>query len=253
MRNRFDQLCKQIAQETLRLSGLTAVHDEILPEPQYADIRHEPDPACAAARARLGLLGGIASSLCLIEIYSGAPDGAALRACLGKHLAFWQQLARKSRSRMRPRRAFAEPSLWIVAAGKPKGLISKLALVPAAGWPRGVYLFGADVLRVGIVVASELPREPSTLLVRLMAAGPLLPRAIEELNALPQDALERAVAEEILVRWNNALERKPSHRRGTGGHHVHASHLFGSARWPDRKAWKKAGRKAHSRRSRATS
>lgn len=210
MRNRFDQLCKQIAQEALRLSGLTAVHDEILPEPQYADIRHEPDPGCAATRARLGLLGRIASSLCLIEIYSGAPDGAALRACLCKHLAFWQQRARKSRRRERPRRAFVEPTLWIVAAGRPKSLLSRLGLAPAPGWPRGVYLFGADVLRVGIIAASELPREPSTLLVRLMAAGPLLPQAIDELNALPADALERAVAEEILLRWNNALERKPA-------------------------------------------
>jgi hypothetical protein len=52
--------------------------------------------------------------------------------------------------------------------------------------PPGVYFFGDAALRVGIVVASELPRDLSTLLVRLMAAGPLLTQAIEELTALPR-------------------------------------------------------------------
>ncbi|HEU4409998.1 MAG TPA: hypothetical protein VFS43_32385 [Polyangiaceae bacterium] len=31
-------------------------------------------------------------------------------------------------------------------------------------------------MKVGVVVASELPRTRATLLVRLMAAGPLLPK-----------------------------------------------------------------------------
>jgi hypothetical protein len=38
----------------------------------------------------------------------------------------------------------------------------------AAGWPAGVYLFGDSVLRVGLVAASQLPRERSTILVRLI-------------------------------------------------------------------------------------
>jgi hypothetical protein len=64
---------------------------------------------------------------------------------------------------------------------------------------------------VGIVVASELPRERSTLLVRLMAAGPLLPRAVEDLAALPADAHERVVAEQILLNLRHVLGGKPDH------------------------------------------
>lgn len=70
--------------------------------------------------------------------------------------------------------------------------------------------FSAGLFRVGVVVASELPRERSTLLVRLMAAGPLLPQAIEDLSALPQDAHERGVAEQILLRLQHVLGRKPN-------------------------------------------
>ena len=66
MRLRFDQLGKQIGREALGRSGVTEVHDEIAEDAQHADLRHEPDPARAAERAKLGLLGHLASSLCLI-------------------------------------------------------------------------------------------------------------------------------------------------------------------------------------------
>ena len=55
---------------------------------------------------------------------------------------------------------------------------------------------------------SELPRERSTLLVRLMAAGPLLADALADLAALPEDAHERTVAEESLVELQQRLEKK---------------------------------------------
>lgn len=77
----------------------------------------------------------------------------------------------------------------------------------SARWPTGVYL-GPGLLRVGIVVASELPPDRSTLLVRLMAAGPLLPRAIEDLAKLPSGAHERAVAARILLSLQHALVKR---------------------------------------------
>jgi hypothetical protein len=217
MRNRFDQLAKQIGKEALGPSGTTVAHDEISPETQHADLRHEPDPARGAERARLGLLGRIAAVLCLIEIYGHAPDAEELRACLTKHLAFWQQRARRARAhnkkrkeQQQPPEAWVEPFLWILAAGAPTALLLELALAPAPGWPAGVYFFGGAVLRVGIVVASELPRDRSSILVRLMAAGPLLAQAIEDLVALPTDAHERAVAEQLLLNLHHALGRKPN-------------------------------------------
>jgi len=217
MRNRFDHLAKQIGKKALSSSGATSVHDEISPETQHADLRHEPDPARKAARARLGLLGRIASVVCLIEIYGHAPGAEEFRSCLAKHIAFWQKRARDARAHNKKRRqrrqlpeTFADPSLWIIAAGSPTGLLTKLKLKPARGWPKGIYFFGDDVLRVGIVVASKLPRNRYTLLVRLMAAGPLLTPAINDLAALPPKAHERAVAEHILLDLQHALRQQPS-------------------------------------------
>lgn len=219
MRYRFDQIGKQIGKKALGASGQTVAHDEIAPDAQYADLRHEPDPARAEVRARMGLLGRMASVPCLIELYGHAPDAAELRACLGKHFVAWRQRERRGREgrrggRWRGKRGRArnvEPFLWIVAAGTPTTLLAELRMVPAPDWPRGVYLFGGDVLRVGLVAANELPRERSTLLVRLMAAGPLLPDAVADMAALPRGARERIAAREILLRFRHAIAQKPRH------------------------------------------
>src|SRR5258705_2933472 len=96
-----------------------------------------------------------------------------------------------------------DPFLWIISAGAPISLVTKLRLEAAAGWPAGVYLFGDDVLRVGLIVASELPRERATLLVRIMAAGPLLAPASWEVAALPPDAPERIIAEAALLHFQH--------------------------------------------------
>jgi hypothetical protein len=217
MRNRFDHTAKQIGKAALSPSGATSVHDEISPETQHADLRHEPDPARRSERRRLGLLGRLAAVPCLLEIYGHAPNAEELRACLAKHFAFWQRRAREARAHNRQRRtrrqrprSFAAPYLWIITAGSPRTILRELGLRSARRWPAGAYCFGGNVLRVGILVASELPRTRDTLLLRLLAAGPLLASAIEDLQRLPPRAYERAVAEHILLELQHVLAQQPS-------------------------------------------
>jgi hypothetical protein len=169
----------------------------------------------------------IASILCLIEIYSGAPGEDEALACLGKLIAFRQKRRRDARKKGDP---FVRPFLWIITAGRPTGVLAAMAAVPARGWPRGIYFSPGvlrdahrsrragsagpakgtgGLLRVGIVVASELPRDRSTILVRLMAGGAVLAGAIADLDALPRDAHEHAVALQIVLRLRHALGSKP--------------------------------------------
>jgi len=213
--NLFDQIAKKIGKEALEASGLTIIQYEISRGAQHADLYHRPDPRRKAQRARLGLLGRIAAYLCLIEVYAHAPRDLELRACLIKHLIAWEQRERKARAENKRRKAeglptipFVKPVLWLLVAAVSAPMLRELEVEALPGWPPGVYAFGGDLLRVRIVVASELPRERSTLLVRLMAAGPLLADALADLAALPQDAHERTVAEESLVELQQRLEKK---------------------------------------------
>jgi hypothetical protein len=217
MHNPFDQLAKKVGKEALNASGSTIVQYEISRDAQHADLRHDPDPARSAERARLGLLGRLAEVLCLIEIYSHAPGGAEIRACMSKHFAHWEEQARKTRARNKKRKEKGlppeigvEPVLWIIAAVASMPMLQKLEARAGTDWPRGVYFVGDDVFRTGIVVASELSRDRSTLLVRVMAAGGGLVDALAELAALPKDAHERAVAEGIVVHLQDQLARKSS-------------------------------------------
>lgn len=54
------------------------------------------------------------------------------------------------------------------------------------------------------------PRDRATLLVRIMAGGPLLAPAVEELAALPSGAIERVVAEPVLLDFQRMLGQNPS-------------------------------------------
>ena len=57
-------------------------------------------------------------------------------------------------------------------------------------------------LCVGFIVASELPRERETILVRIMAGGAALSAALVDLAALPAAAYEREVAsKDVLEMW----------------------------------------------------
>jgi hypothetical protein len=227
MSNPFDQLGKKIGRRALSASGPTEVQQEISSNAHHADLRHEPDPARHAERARLGLLGQLASILCLIEMFSSAPGEEEVIDCVGKLIAFRQERRREAEKaapgqgherEATPASAFVKPFLWIIVAGRPSTVLALLGAVPAEGWPTGVYVSpgGAGpaeprgMLRVGIIVASELPRDRSTILVRIMAGGAALRAALADLAALPADACEREVASMDVLELRRALGSEPN-------------------------------------------
>jgi hypothetical protein len=211
MGNPFDQLGKKIGLRALGSSGRTAAQHEIPSPARQADLRHEPDPAREAERARLGLLGRLASVPCLLEMFSRAPGEEMVLDCVGKVIAYRQERRREAKKLERRRRdpqergpapPLVKPSLWIITADRPTRAISMLGAVQADGWPTGVYMSPGGMLRVGIVVAGELPRDRTTILVRIMAGGSALSAAVADLAALPAGAYERDVAsKDVLELW----------------------------------------------------
>jgi predicted nucleic acid-binding protein len=215
--NPFDQLAKRVGKEALSACGETLVQYELSRDAQQADLRHDPDPTKNAERTQLGLLGRIAAVLCLIDVYGHAPDRGEFCECMSRHHAHQAETLRRGRtyntrrkSKGLPPEPIPDPRLWVIAASFSAPILRELRVKRATGWPRGVYFHGGSVYNTGIVVASELPRRRSTILVRIMAAGPGLADALEDLAALQADAHERIVAEQILAHMQSVLARKPS-------------------------------------------
>src|SRR5689334_15514302 len=92
--NPFDRLGKKIGLRALGPSGRTAAQHEIHANARQADLRHEPDPAREPERARLGLLGRLASVPCLIEMFSSVPGEEKVVDCVGKLIAYRQERRR---------------------------------------------------------------------------------------------------------------------------------------------------------------
>lgn len=207
MRDRFDQLAKNILRDARQLLGTVETQAEVVSAPQAIDVWcvPYPDPARRAAGLDLGMLAQIASEPCLIEPFHSALDVRGLRDCLRKQLTWHHTLD------LRTSEGAPFPALWILSAGKPTTAIESFRLAPEPGGPACVYASGPG-LRLHIVVLSELPITRETLLLRLMGSGRTLHAAIAELVALPEGAWERTIAEPWLIRLRFEVPTDPSAR-----------------------------------------
>jgi len=79
------------------------------------------------------------------------------------------------------------------------------------GWPPGIYE-GPPLLWTRLVVVSELPVTPDTLLLRLLGAGQVLKQAIAELQALRTEDPARSLALPLLVRLRLEIPTDPAQR-----------------------------------------
>ena len=201
IRTAYDQLAKQALHELLIPAGPVETEKEVSAEPQRIDVWFAPDAARTAHLRPLGLLGRIAARPCALEPFHSTPGPSRVATCVRKHVHLSHRLARPT-NRVCPART------WILSSGRPSTVLRGYAYRPAPGWPAGIYV-SPPLLHMGIVVINELPERRDTLLLRLMGAGPTLQRAIDELKALPEDALERRVMLPLLVRLRIEISTDP--------------------------------------------
>jgi hypothetical protein len=206
MRNRFDQLAKNILRDALQLVGTVETQAEVISAPPQAiDVWYVPDPALHAAVRDLGMLAQIASEPCMIEPFHSALDIHELRDCLRKQLT-WHHSLDRSTSGGAP-----FPALWILSAGRPVTAIESFRLAPDPDGPASVYASGPG-LRLYVMVLSELPTTRETLLLRLLGSGRTLSAAITDLMALPKGTWERTIAVPWLVRLKFEVPTEASER-----------------------------------------
>jgi len=139
-----------------------------------------------------------------LEFFHNTPSGEEFADCLTKHGQFRHYLSLR-----KPPPPI--PTQWVISSGRPKGGIEGLRFHRLEGWPPGIYE-GPPLLWTRLVVVSELPVTPDTLLLRLLGAGQVLQQAIAELKALRTEDPARSLALPLLVGLRLEIPTDPAQR-----------------------------------------
>jgi hypothetical protein len=225
MRFRFDRFVKELLRRLLASWGDVDTEVEVAVDAQRIDVLFRPRLHGRPPPFDLGLLGRMAASPCLFEVFHVPPTREEGKDAIRKLLA-WHHLALlrakrraraiAARAKRHPSRrppaeaAFASPPmpvLWILSSGRPEGALEGFAFAPLEGWPPGVYSTAQPEVPVRLVVLGELPPTRDTLPLRLMGRGATAERAAWDLGALPRDAWERRILEPAMISLQKKIER----------------------------------------------
>jgi hypothetical protein len=207
--NHADQFSKNILRDALNRASVAETEVAVLAATQKIDVYVVPDPARAAARSQMGLLGWLAAEPSLFEPFHNTPNLGRVRRCLRKQLTWHGELERRARAAAGGADDDADedapssvPFPWLVVIG-PGRAETVLDVYGCTAVSEGVYEAVAG-LHTRVVVLGELPRTRDTLLLRLLGPGRLLREALADLTALPADAWERSVVTPLLLHFGIA-------------------------------------------------
>ena len=203
MEKPFNWFAQGVADGALRKTGTIAFEHPVVSGDLAIDIWFQPDPTMEALRQSAGLLGRLASIVCVIEPFSEAPRLHHLNDCVARVFLLHRLLRRRARGD----RAVDEetsltvvPRLVIVSAGRPETAMAGWTMQPMSGdpWPTHGLYASASAAGPWLVIVPELPRTRDTLLVRMMGRDDTLRAAIDDLDALEADAPERHIVAPLL-------------------------------------------------------
>jgi hypothetical protein len=178
----YDLLAKLLLSEICEGKGTFGIEHELSVNPRRADFWYQHDGRSTIP----GIFGRMLGRGCsMVECYQHPPSMAVWRQCIQKQVALQSKLKADY------------PWLYVISAGRPTTLIRQGRLLPLEGWPRGFYE-GAPLYQARLIVVSELPKRPETLLLRLLGTGPTLEAAGDELTRLPEASWERETASAVL-------------------------------------------------------
>lgn len=205
-RQPHDQFAKQYLEELLSTLGNVEISREVAGEVRLVDLSFVPNPT--ADRNRLGLLGQMVATPCLLEPFRNQPSKTEIRNCILKLFSLHSELQRRARREDEELPENELPILWILATSASSTLVDSFgAKLEATNWPTGVY-FLADSLKTAIVAINQLPINSETLWLRILGKGIIQQQAINEITALSSDNPLRRNVLELISTWRINVERK---------------------------------------------
>jgi hypothetical protein len=208
----FNWFAQAVADGALRKTGVIAFERPVVSGDLAIDIWFQPDPALEVLRRGAGLLGWLASVVCVIEPFSEAPRLHSVNDCVARVFLLHRLVRRRAqgdRAGEEEASVVAVARLVIVSAGRPETAMASWAMQPKTGgeWPASGLYTSASPAGPWLVVVPELPRTRDTLLVRMMGRDDTLRAAVDDLHALEPDAPERHIVAPLLRELKYDRER----------------------------------------------
>lgn len=125
-RQPHDQFAKQYLEELLTPFGTVEVSREVPGEVRQIDLWFAPAPDRAADRHRLGLLGQLTLTPCLLEPFRNQPSKTEIRNCILKLFSLQAQMQRRSRREDDPLPEAELPHLWILTTSASAALVEPI-------------------------------------------------------------------------------------------------------------------------------
>ena len=212
-----------ILQSLTETNPRVMVNPEIIAEAQLVDVLFEPN--LEQSRESLGLLGEFLFVPGIIQALRWSPNAWTMRKCLQQWL-IWDSADHGSIIPVDEEPVYEEEEdedydyddenddddepeevtkilLTLVPSLNPE-LISGFGLRPSGHQIPGIYEY-PPAYHATVVVTSELPRDRSTLWLRLLGRGPMQRDAIEDLIALSPSDPQRKVILKQFQDWYHVL------------------------------------------------
>jgi hypothetical protein len=205
-RTKHDQFAKELLSGLLETVGIPSKAVEVTSEVREIDLLFVPLSDKAAERAKLGLLGRIATTACLIEPYRNPPGDEDVLNCI-MHLVIQRgERQRKANREKQTLSADDYEMLWVVGPTISKAVLAAFGAQSPEGWGAGVY-FAVSGLRTFLIAAHQLAPTKDTLWLRILGRGKIQTQAIDEVLALPIDDPMRNLALKLINQWRIRVER----------------------------------------------
>lgn len=165
-----DEFVKEYLPEFLADYGEVIPSADVSSERREIDVLFTPTKPVPTTPETLGLLGKLAQTICLFEVYRNAIQPRQIRQCLGKLVNVqenqWKQATKESKNLDESQLA----KLWIITPTISEAILSKFKADSSPNWESGIYFLG-EGLFTGIVTVHQLPVNQDTLWLRILGKG----------------------------------------------------------------------------------
>jgi hypothetical protein len=180
-----DEFVKEYLPELIQEYGEARAAKNISAERREIDVFFQPNRTVPTTPETLGLLGKLAQTTTLFEVFRNPVESYQITECLGKLFSLQTALGKQKRKKQQPSSPETEPFLWLLTPTLSEQKLALFGGKSSPEWEQGVY-FLVPGLKTGIVVIHQLPVNPNTLWLRILGRGKVQENAIDEVKALPK-------------------------------------------------------------------